>query len=47
MVPTLGTLATLAAATALVLGGGILALLRRRRGATAVADATETVVSTT
>lgn len=47
MVPTLGTLATLAAATALVVGGGILALLRRRRGAATVADATDVVVSTT
>jgi spermidine/putrescine transport system permease protein len=48
MVPTLGTMSTLAAATALLVGGGSLALLRRGRAATSdVASATADVVTTT
>jgi spermidine/putrescine transport system permease protein len=48
MVPTLGTISTLAAATALLAGGSLLALLRRGRAAAADVDSvTADAVATT
>jgi spermidine/putrescine transport system permease protein len=47
MVPTLGTISTLGAATALLVGGGLLALFRRRSAAHDVEPPAEDVVPAT